>query len=57
MISFIQSAKNKITVKALLSDPLLSKFSIIQAQTHSPNSIYAYYFSPFIIQPISQSHC
>ena len=27
------------TVEPLLSDPLLSEFSIIQPQTHSPNSI------------------
>ena len=28
-----------ITVEPLLSDPLLSEFSIIRPQTHSPNSI------------------
>ena len=38
------------TVDPQLSDPLLSKFSIIQPQTHSPNSIYACYFRHPIIR-------
>ena len=31
--------QNNNTVEPLLSDPLLTEFSIIQPQTHSPNSI------------------
>ena len=38
-------------VEPLLSDLLLSEFSVIQPQTHSPNSIEACYFSLPVILP------
>ena len=43
------------TVEPLLSNPLLSEFSIIRPQIHSPNSNKTYYFSVSIIQSNSDS--
>ena len=38
-VTHIADFKSAYTVEPLLSDPLLSEFSIIQPPVHSPNSI------------------